>query len=167
MKARGTGVLPQELRMAWERVGVGDGTIYAWLRAFILHGVESLRYEAPLGQPRKLTDPYAARSPAGGSGGAAGSELPGWTLERPHAPGSGPARVRRVLQRPLSVRPATQPGLLLPEGALHLGPPRRRAPPRLDRAGVAGNLAHGPPAWCLATLRQQASFAQGGLLSCT
>lgn len=45
-----------------------------------------------------------------------------------------------MLQRPFSVCVVAEPGLFLSESALHLGSPRRGAPPRLDRAGVAALL---------------------------
>lgn len=38
-----------------ERVGAGESTVYAWLRAFILRRFESLRYGVSPGRPRKLT----------------------------------------------------------------------------------------------------------------
>jgi len=37
------------------RVGAGESTVYAWLRAFILRRCESLRYGASPGRPCKLT----------------------------------------------------------------------------------------------------------------
>ncbi len=37
------------------RVGAGESTVQAWLRAFILRRCESLRYGASPGRPRKLT----------------------------------------------------------------------------------------------------------------
>jgi len=40
---------------AAERVGAGESTVHGWLRAFILRGVESLRYGASPGRPCKLT----------------------------------------------------------------------------------------------------------------
>lgn len=40
---------------AAERVGAGESTVYAWLRAFILCRFESLRCGASPGRPRKLT----------------------------------------------------------------------------------------------------------------
>lgn len=43
------------------RVGAGESTVYAWLRAFILRRLESLRYRASPGRPRKLTPTQRAR----------------------------------------------------------------------------------------------------------
>ncbi len=40
---------------AAERVGAGESTVYAWLHAFILRRLESLRYGTSPGRPGKLT----------------------------------------------------------------------------------------------------------------
>jgi len=44
-----------------ERVGAGESTVYAWLRAFILRGFASVRYGTSPGRPRKLTPTQRAR----------------------------------------------------------------------------------------------------------
>jgi len=64
-----------------QRVGAGESTVHAWLRAFILRRFASLRYGTSPGRPCKLT-PDAARSlERTGGGGATGGGLSQRVLE--------------------------------------------------------------------------------------
>src|SRR4051794_29607145 len=59
-----------------EGVGVSPATVYAWLRAFLLEGVDGLRVRWRGGRPRKLTKSQRERLAAIIEAGPGGARLP-------------------------------------------------------------------------------------------
>ena len=150
------------------RVGMGVSTVYGWLHAFLAERCASLVYRTSPGRPAKLTPTQKQRLRALVAAGpeAAGYATGCWNSAM--VAGSDRAGVRRAVQRPVRGGVAAPPGLLLPEGALRLRPPRREARRQHWRT-VAW------PAILRAARRQgalllfgdEASFAQWGSLGYT
>lgn len=44
-----------------ERLGAAESTIYGWIQAFLLRGLQSIRYHRPVGRPAKLTKTHKTR----------------------------------------------------------------------------------------------------------
>ena len=71
-----------------ERWGLSPACLYAWQKAFLLHGLDSLRYRHSGGRPEKLTPTNLAKTSLPSVGTEDDRRYPGpclgfWPVERP------------------------------------------------------------------------------------
>ena len=148
-------------------VGVSPSTVYAWLRAFLLEGVDGLRVQWRGGRPRKLTKTQRARL---ATIIEAGPEAAGFPTGCWHA-----LLIQQVIQQEFGVTYNVQYLATLLKSLGFSFQKARFVSDHLDEVARAAWLAYTFPAWRahaeaaggLLLFGDEASFAQWGSLGYT